>query len=76
MVGGIRDSENAFQYVSHKKNRGASLLLIGLEKCCHRILRCLVVFTNLFAPALLTNYHVTVDYINQAGKRLSQRIKE
>lgn len=63
MVGGIRDSENVFQYVSHKKNRGASLLLIGLERCGHRILRCLVVFTNLFASALLTNYHVTIKQV-------------
>lgn len=46
----IRDSENSFQYVGHqKKSRGASLLFHGLERCCHMILRCLLVFTNLIA---------------------------
>lgn len=46
----IRYSENSFQSFSHKKKgRDSHLLLLGLEGCCHMILRCLVVFTNLFA---------------------------
>lgn len=52
MIRNIRYSENSFQFFSHKKRgRGAHLLLLGLEGCCHMILRCLMVFNNLFASA-------------------------
>lgn len=45
----VRDSENSFQYVSHKKKtRGTSLLIHGLERCRHIILRPLM-FSKLTA---------------------------